>query len=152
MGSQPGCDARVRHAAVETASCGGPIVNLLLHFRSASDTVVVYCSGRITFGEESTLLSDQIAALLAKRQHVVLHLGGVEAMDAAGLGTLAELTALARSSGGELKICNSPEHVRNLFSLTHLSQRLQVYETEEEALAAWEEHPTAMSDGFPGAA
>jgi len=127
-------------------------VNLLLHFRSADDTVVVYCAGRITFGEEATLLSNQIAALLARRQHVLLHLGGVEAMDAAGLGAVAELAALARTSGAEVRICNLPEHVRNLFRLTHLSQRLQVYETEEEALAAWDEDPTALSDGFPGAA
>jgi len=127
-------------------------VNLLLHFRSADDTVVVYCAGRITFGDEATLLSNQIAALLAKRQHVLLHLGGVEAMDAAGIGTLAELAALARTSGGEIKVCNPPEHVRNLFGLTHLSHRLQVYETEEEALAAWGGDQTAISDGFPGAA
>jgi len=127
-------------------------VNLLLHFRSADDTVVVYCAGRITFGDEATLLSNQIAALLAKRQHVLLHLGGVDAMDAAGLGTLAELTALARTSGGEFKICSPTEPVRNLFYLTHLSQRLHVYETEEEALADWGEDRAAMSDGYPGAA
>jgi len=127
-------------------------VNLLLHLRSADDTVVVYCAGRITFGGEATLLSNQIAALLARRQHVLLHLGGVEAMDAAGLGVIAELAALARTSGAEIRICNLPEHVRSLFRLTHLSQRLQVYETEEEALAAWDEDPAAMSDGFPGAA
>jgi anti-anti-sigma factor len=149
--SPPG--VRVRgHSAVGAARCEGPVVNLLLHFRSADDTVVVYCAGRITFGEEATLLSNQIAALLAKRQHVLLHLGAVEVMDAAGIGTLAELVALARTSGGEIKICNSPEHVRNLFGLTHLSHKLQVYETEEEALAAWSRDHTPMSDGFPGAA
>jgi len=131
---------------------GEPVVNLLLHFRSTDDTVVVYCAGRITFGEESTLLSNQIAALLAKRQHVVLHLGGVDTMDAAGLGAVAELAALARTSGGEVKVCNPPEHVRDLFRLTRLSQRLQVYETEDEALAAWDEDPTTMSDRFPDAA
>jgi len=140
------------HSAVGEASCEGPVVNLLLHFRSAEDTVVVYCAGRITFGDEATLLSNQIAALLAKRQHVLLHLGGVDAMDAAGLGTLAELTALARTSGSEFKICNPTEPVRSLFSLTHLTQRLQVYETEEEALANWGEDRAAMSDGYPGAA
>ena len=140
------------HSAVGAASCEGSAVNLLLHFRSADDTVVVYCAGRITFGEEATLLSNQIAALLARRQHVLLHLGSVEAMDAAGIGTLAELAALARTSGGEIKICNPPEHVVNLFRLTRLAKTLHVYETEEEALAAWGEDQTAMSDGFPGAA
>jgi len=140
------------HAQHEVANGRGATVNLLLHCRSVGDTVVVYCAGRITFGEEATLVSNQIAALLVHRQHVVLHLEGVDAMDAAGLGTLAELAALARTSGGEIKFCNLPEHVRSLFRLTHLSQRLQVYETEEEALAAWGEDRTAMSDGLPGAA
>jgi anti-anti-sigma factor len=127
-------------------------VNLLLHVRSADDTVVVYCAGRITFGEEATLLSNQIAALLAKRRHVLLHLGSVAAVDAAGIGTLAELAALARTSGGEIKICNPPEHVVNLFRLTRLAKTLQVHETEDEALAAWSRDHTPMSDGFPGAA
>lgn len=131
---------------------GDPVVNLRLHCRSADDTIVVYCVGRITFGEEATLLSNQIAALLADRQQVLLHLGGVDAVDAAGLGTLAELAALARTSGGEIKFCNLPKHIGSLFRLTHLSQMLQVYETEEEALAARGEDYTEMFDGFPGAA
>jgi anti-anti-sigma regulatory factor len=66
-------------------------MNLRLHFRPIRNAVVVYCAGRITFGEEATLLSNQIATFLANRRQVLLHLGGVEAMDAAGLGTLTEL-------------------------------------------------------------
>jgi len=126
-------------------------VNLRLHCRSADDTVIVYCVGRITFGEEATLLSNQIAALLANRQQVLLNLGGVDAMDAAGLGALAELAALARTSGGEIKFCDLPEHVGSLLRLTRLSQMLRVYESEEEALAERGEDYTEMSD-FPGAA
>ncbi len=131
---------------------GDPVMNLHLHCRSAGDTAVVYCVGRITFGEEATLLSNQIAALLAERRQVLLNFGGVDAMDAAGLGALAELAALARTSGGEIRLCSLPDHVGSLLLLTHLSQMLQVYDSEEEALAAPSEDYTEMSDGFPGAA
>ncbi|HVP51100.1 MAG TPA: STAS domain-containing protein [Terriglobales bacterium] len=127
-------------------------MNLNLHYRSADNTVVVYCVGRITFGDEATLLSNQIAALLAERQRVLLNLGGVDAVDAAGLGALAELAALARTSGGEIRLCSLPEHVSSLLFLTHLSQMLQVYDSEEEALAARSRDYTELSDGLPGAA
>jgi anti-anti-sigma factor len=111
-------------------------MNLRLHCRRVRRAVVVYCTGRITFGEEATLLFNHVAALLAERRLVLLHLGGVKAMDAAGLGTLAELDALARTSGG-IRFCNLPEQIAVLVELTHLSQMLKVYDTEEKALAAW---------------
>lgn len=111
-------------------------MSLRLQCRSVRNSVVVYCRGKIVFGKEAKLLFNQVAALLAKRRQVVLHLGGVETIDAAGLGTVAQLAALARSSGSELKVCNLPEHIASLLDLTHLSQMLTLYATEEEALAA----------------
>jgi len=127
-------------------------VNLRLHYRFADGFVIVYCVGRITLGEETTLLSNEIAAMLADRQRVLLNLGGVDAMDAAGLGALAELAALARTPGREIKFCSLPEHVGSLFRRTHLSRMLLVYASEEEALSARKENYTEVSDSFPGAA
>jgi anti-anti-sigma factor len=124
-------------------------MNLRLAFRPVGNVIAVYCKGKITFGEAATLLSNPIATLLANRRQVLLHLGGVEAMDAAGLGTLAELAALARTSGGEIKFSNPPGHIASLLDLTRLSQILEVYETEEEALAAWGEGSAEPSSGFP---
>ncbi|MGO9209399.1 MAG: STAS domain-containing protein [Terriglobales bacterium] len=127
-------------------------MNLQLHCRPARKAVVVYGTGRITFGEEATLLFNQIGALLAKKRRVLLHLGGVEAMDAAGLGTLAELAARASTSGGEIKFCNLPGHIAILLDLTHLSQMLKVYETEEEALVGSGEDFPGNCSGVPAVA
>ncbi len=96
---------------------------------------MVYCAGRITFGKEATALSNCVAYLLVKGRQVLLHLGAVEAVDAAGLGVLARLGALARTSG-RIELCSVPEHVARLLEITRMSQVLQIRETEAEALAA----------------
>jgi anti-anti-sigma factor len=124
-------------------------MKLWLHCRSVRNAVVVYCAGRITFGEEATLLGNQIAALLAKGKRVYLHLGGVEVLDAAGLGTLAEMAVIAPACGGEIKLCNLPKQIAALLHLTRLSEILDVYESEEEARAAWREDFPEISSGIP---
>ena len=124
-------------------------MKLWLHCRSEKNGVVVYCAGRITFGEEATLLDNQITALLAKGKRVYLHLAGVEVLDAAGLGTLAEMAVIAPTCGGEIKLCNLPEQIAALFHLTRLSEILDVYESEEEALAAWRDDFPEISFGIP---
>ena len=124
-------------------------MKLWLHCRSVRKAVVVYCVGRITFGEEATLLGNQIAALLAKGKRVYLHLGGVEVLDAAGLGTLAEMAVIAPACGGEIKLCNLPKQIAALLHLTRLSEILDVYESEEEARAAWREDFPEISSGIP---
>ena len=123
-------------------------MKLWLHCRSVKNAVLVYCAGRITFGEEATLLGNQIAALLAKRKRVYLHLGGVEVLDAAGLGTLAEMALVAPACGGEIKLCNLPKQIATLLHLTHLSEILDVYESEEDALADWHEDFPEISSGI----
>ena len=87
--------------------------------------------------------------LLAKGKRVYLHLGGVEVLDAAGLGTLAEMAVIAPACGGEFKLCNLPEQIAALLHLTRLSEILDVYESDEEALAAWREDFPEISFGIP---
>ncbi len=114
---------------------GGAIMNLRLHCRRANGMTVVYCAGRITFGKEATVLANCIADLLAKRQRILLNLGGVEAVDAAGLGALAQLSRVARATGGQIELCDVPEGIARLLEMTRLSQVLKIHVKEAEALA-----------------
>jgi anti-anti-sigma factor len=120
----------------------GSEMSLRFDCRSVGDVVVVHCKGRLTFGNGMQLLATQIGSVLAEKRRALLHLGEVEAMDAAGLGLLADMAALASDSGGAIRLCNVPGHVARLISLTHLTQALECHGTEAEGLASFGD-PTA---------
>jgi len=87
-----------------------------------NDTVVLHCTGRIVRGEETALLC------AASRQHgrtVVIDLGRVDAVDAAGIGMLVSLQA----AGIYLRLMNPNQHVREMLRVTHLDSIFEVCET-----------------------
>ena len=45
--------------------------------KTANGVMVVYCSGRIVFGEETAALRETVKNLLGENLQVVLNLGGV---------------------------------------------------------------------------
>ena len=52
---------------------------------------MVDCSGRIVFGEESTLLRDIVKKALSENKSIVLNLGDVNYIDSGGPPHLARL-------------------------------------------------------------
>jgi anti-anti-sigma factor len=86
-----------------------------------NDTVVLHCAGRIVRGEETALLC------AASRQHgrtVVIDLGRVDAIDAAGIGMLVSLQA----AGIYLRLMNPNQNVREMLRVTHLDSIFEVCE------------------------
>jgi len=83
--------------------------------------VVLRCHGRIVRGEESALLC---AAVKHHGRNVVLDLGGVSAIDAAGVGALVSLQA----AGVYLKLMNPTESVRAVLRLMGLEKVFEVFE------------------------
>lgn len=84
-----------------------------------NNVVVLRCAGRIVRGEETALLC------AAGKQHgrtVVLDLGRVDAIDAAGIGLLVSLQA----AGIYLKLMNPNQNVRETLKLTHLDSIFEV--------------------------
>ncbi len=98
---------------------------------------MVYCRGRMDLGEGLEELADQVKVPLQSGNSVLLHLGGVETIDAAGLGVLAELAAHAVESDQSLRLCNLPKNISEVISLTHLAEVLECYPTEKDGLASY---------------
>ena len=105
--------------------------------RSVGNVVVVYCKGRLDYGEGLQELANNVRDPFHAGSSVLLHLGEVEAIDAAGLGVLAELAARASESKRELRLCNVPKHVAEMISLTHLAKVLECYPSEKDGLASY---------------
>ncbi len=60
--------------------------------------LVVDCSGRVVFGEESAALRNMVKKLLAQNPKVVMSLREVTYIDSGGLGTLVSLFTSARNA------------------------------------------------------
>lgn len=116
-------------------------MSLQFDVRSVGEVLVVRCKGRLIFGDGTHLLAAMVGRALAERRHALLDLANVEAMDAAGLGVLAEMAATASAAGGEIRLCNVPGHIASLLSLTHLTQALECHPSEAEGLAAFGADP-----------
>lgn len=88
-----------------------------------NEVVVLHCAGRIVRGDETSLLC------VASRQHgrtVVLDLGRVDTIDAAGLGLLVSLQA----AGIYLRLMNPSQSVSEMLRLTHLDSVFEVCEPQ----------------------
>src|SRR5258708_36771075 len=79
-------------------------MQLRMSTRQVDGVLVVDCSGRVVFGEESATLRDTVKKLLAQSPKVVLNLREVNYIDSGGVGTLGSLYTTARNCGGAVKM------------------------------------------------
>jgi anti-sigma B factor antagonist len=108
-------------------------MQLRMRTRALNGVMVVDCSGRIVFGEESATLRDTIKKALTQSPRVVLNLAEVSYVDSGGLGTLVSLYTTARNAGGALKLAHLTQRVDDLLQLTKLVTIFEVFENEQAA-------------------
>jgi len=101
--------------------------------RAVEGILVVDCSGRLIFGEESASLRDTVKKLLAESPKVVLNLREVNHIDSGGLGTLVSLYTTARNAGGSVKLASLSQRVGDLLQITKLLTIFEVFDDEEAA-------------------
>ncbi len=98
---------------------------------------VVYCRGRIVFGEGDDELRRVVLELLRHATQIVLHLGWVTHIDSGGLGALVGLYVSARNRNGEIKLGPLSPKVREVMQTTKLTELFDIHSTDEEAVAAF---------------
>jgi len=108
-------------------------MQLRMSTRALDGVMVVDCSGRILFGEESATLRDTVKQILSQKPRVVLNLAEVNYIDSGGLGTLVSLYTTARNAGGALKLACLTQRVGDLLQLTKLVSIFEVFENEQLA-------------------
>ncbi|MBZ5656274.1 MAG: STAS domain-containing protein [Acidobacteriia bacterium] len=108
-------------------------MQLRMSTRALDGVIVVDCSGRIVFGEESATLRDTIKKILTQSPRLVLNLAEVNYIDSGGLGTLVALYTTARNAGGALKLARLTQRVGDLLQLTKLVSIFEVFESEQSA-------------------
>jgi anti-sigma B factor antagonist len=108
-------------------------MQLRMSTRTLDGVMVVDCSGRLVFGEESASLRDMVKKILAQSPKVVLNLHDVNHVDSGGLGTLVSLFTSARNAGGAVKLARLSQRVGDLLQITKLVTIFEVFDDEEKA-------------------
>ena len=108
-------------------------MQLRMSTRSIEGALVVDCSGRLMFGEESASLRDTVKKLLAERPKIVMNLREVNYIDSGGLGTLVSLYTTARNAGGAVKLASLSQRVGDLLQVTKLLTIFEVFDDPETA-------------------
>ncbi|HZQ68902.1 MAG TPA: STAS domain-containing protein [Terriglobales bacterium] len=112
-------------------------MTLKMESHTTEGVTVVNCQGRIVFGEEATELRDTLKKLLASTRKLVLNLSGVTYIDSGGLGMLVGVYSSARSSGADIKLTGLGQKLRDVLQITKLVTVFEVYDTEQQAIAAF---------------
>ena len=108
-------------------------MQLRMSTRQVAGVLVLDCSGRVLFGEESASLRDTVKKLLDQSPKLEMNLREVNYIDSGGLGTLVSLYTTARNAGGAMKLASVSRNVGDLLQLTKLHTIFEVFEDTEAA-------------------
>jgi anti-sigma B factor antagonist len=110
-------------------------MSLVVRPRRLDDVVILDLSGRITMGEGTVIVRDQIKRLLtAGDRKFLLNLADVHYIDSSGLGELVTSFTTVRNNDGQLKLLNLTRRVQDLLQITKLLTVFEVFNSETEAL------------------
>ena len=106
--------------------------------RQAGDVTILDMSGKITIGEGSVTLRSAIRRLLEEgKKKILLNLAGVGYVDSSGIGELVSSFTAINKEGGQLKLLNLTQKIRDLLAITKLLTVFDSYDEEETALNSY---------------
>ncbi len=101
------------------------------------DGIVIISVERDLKGEGETTLRERLDGLVRRgHMNILINLGDIPRLDSAELGRLIRAHLSVRRAGGRIRLCNLPDRVMTLMKLTRMDTVLDIYKTEEQALAA----------------
>lgn len=119
-------------------------MQLRMSTRTIDGIMVVDCSGRLVFGEESASLRDTVKKLVRETPKIVLNMRDVSFIDSGGLGTLVSLYTTARGAeGGALKLASLSQRVGDLLQVTKLVTIFEVFDDEISAVNSFKKGAAA---------
>ena len=109
-----------------------------INVRQREGVTILDLKGKITIGVGDVALRDAIhEALEAGSKNLLINLKDVTTIDSSGVGELVSSYTTVTNRGGKLKLANLPPKVADILQITQLITVFDVYEDEQEALAAF---------------
>lgn len=107
-------------------------------FETEGNILKVFLSGRLV-ASCSEEFKDAMFERLKESKQIVFNLQKMEHVDSSGLGALVSVLQWVNSNGGALKLCCLQPRPKIVFDITKVYRIFEVYDTEQEALAAFSE-------------
>jgi anti-sigma B factor antagonist len=106
--------------------------------RMAETVMVIDLTGTARQGGEVTTLRQFLRERLDEMSpRVLLNFQAVQFMDSSGLGAIVEARAHAIAIGTQLRCSDMPSPILKMFYQLRLETVMEMYDTEQEALANW---------------
>ena len=113
-------------------------MSLKMSTREVNGIIIVDLSGRLTMGEASAAIRDEIRDQTSQGfRKILMNLADVSYIDSAGLGELTASYTSVKNRGGELKLLNLTKRVHDLMQITKLYTVFDVYDDEKKAIASF---------------
>jgi anti-anti-sigma factor len=96
---------------------------------------IIHLEGRLTAEDVEATGAAVGGALGEGGQTLVFDLHRLEFLCSAGLGVFVQAVREARARGGQVRFCGLRDEVRQVFDITGLSLRLELYPSLAEAVA-----------------
>jgi anti-sigma B factor antagonist len=111
------------------------MAELNIRERQAGDVTILDLEGKITIGEGSVSLRSAIRRLIEEgKKKILLNLSGVGYVDSSGIGELVSSYTTINREGGQLKLLNLTQKIKDLLTITKLLTVFDTYDSESEAL------------------
>ena len=106
--------------------------------RDVGDVKVLDIAGKITLGEDTAGLRNEVRNLISSgHKKILLNLNDVNYIDSSGLGELVSCRVTADNQGAKLKLLNLTKKLRELMAITKLLTVFETYEDEATAIASF---------------
>ncbi len=108
-----------------------------LHSETLGDVMVARIKGDHL--DASTVEDFKAAAhpVIEKSMKIVLDMGSLNFVDSSGIGAIISCLRKLNAKGGDLKLCGLSKPVRSLFELVRMHRIFDIFETSDEAVAAF---------------
>ena len=106
--------------------------------KTVGKVCVLIPNGKIVIGEEVAAVREKIKELLGQgNKNILLNFSNVSYIDSTGVGALVGSFTTIRNQGGQMKLTNLSQRVRDILLVTKLLTVFDVYEKEEDAIASF---------------
>ncbi len=106
--------------------------------RREGNVTIVDLSGKVTLGENTGILRDELRSLMAQGdKNILLNMKDVSYVDSAGLGELVGAYTTAANQGGSVKLLHMQSKMKDLMQVTKLHTIFPAFEDEKEAVRSF---------------
>ena len=117
-----------------------------IDLRKVDDVVIIDLQGKLVSGIGDEVLREALREVMADDwKKILLNLSEVSAIDSAGVGELVAGLRTAHKIDAQLKATQLGGRVERVLGLAQILPLLDIYPTEEDALASFKDRPAAGS-------